>query len=97
LLFRNLVHIYFYFLEFIGHGFIIKKRKSGDENESSVPGTSSGSITRVTVSVISKSFVRRYNEEYLSFGFISSGEEQPRQSVLFVVRNWQTKLWFQVS
>jgi hypothetical protein len=58
--------------------FTIKKRKL-DDNESSVAGTSSGSITHRTVSVIPKTVVRQYNEDYyLSFGFISSGEEQPR-------------------
>jgi hypothetical protein len=77
--------------------FIIKNPKLDDDNESSVAGTSFGSITHSTVSVSSKTAVRQYNEDYLSFGIISCGEEQPRPSVLFVVRNWQTKLWFQVS
>jgi hypothetical protein len=40
-----------------------------------VAGTSSGSITH---SVNSKTVFRQYNEDYLSFGFISCGEEQPR-------------------
>jgi CCR4-NOT transcriptional regulation complex NOT5 subunit len=58
--------------------FIIKEYKLGDDNESSVAGTSSGSITHSTVSVSSKTIVHQYNEDSLSFGFISSGEEQPR-------------------
>jgi hypothetical protein len=40
-----------------------------------VADTSSGNST---VSVISKTIVRQYNEDSLSFGLISSGEEQPR-------------------
>jgi hypothetical protein len=48
--------------------FIIKKRKSDDDNESSVAGTSSGSITHSAVSVSSKTAVRQYNEDYLSLG-----------------------------
>jgi hypothetical protein len=43
-----------------------------------VAGTSSGSITHSTVGVRSKTVVRHYNEDDLSFGIISSGEEQPR-------------------
>ena len=59
--------------------FVIKKRKlENDDNEGSVAGTSSGSMTHRTGSVTSKSVVRQYKEDYLSFGFISSGEEQPR-------------------
>jgi hypothetical protein len=54
--------------------FIIKKHKLDDDNESSVASTYSGSITYSAVSVSSKTI----NEEYLSFGFISYGEEQPR-------------------
>jgi hypothetical protein len=42
-------------------GFIIKKRKVDDDNESSVDGTSSGSITYSRVSVISKIAVHQYN------------------------------------
>jgi hypothetical protein len=41
-----------------------------------VAGTSSGSITHSTVGVGSKTVVNQYYEDYLSFGFISSGEEQ---------------------
>jgi hypothetical protein len=68
----------FIFSGLIRHGQIhkLKKRKLDDDNESSVAGTSSGSITHSAVSVSSKTAVR--NENYLSFGFISSGEEQPR-------------------
>lgn len=58
--------------------FIIKKRKLDDDNESSVAGTSSGIITHSMVSVTSKTIVQQYNEDYLSFRFISSGEQQPR-------------------
>jgi hypothetical protein len=58
--------------------FIIKKRKLNDDNESSVAGTSSGSITHSTVSVSSTTVVCQYNENYFSFGFISSRGEQPR-------------------
>jgi hypothetical protein len=43
-----------------------------------VAGTSSGSITHSTVSVSSKTVMRQYNEDHISFGFISSGDEQPR-------------------
>jgi hypothetical protein len=32
----------------------------------------------VQVNVSSTNVVRQYDEDYLSFGFISSGEEQPR-------------------
>jgi hypothetical protein len=58
--------------------FIIKECKLDDDNESNVAGTSSSSITHSTVSVSSKTVVHRYNEDSFSFGFISSGEEQPR-------------------
>jgi hypothetical protein len=58
------------------HRFIIKKHKSDDDNESSVAVTSSGNITHCVVSVSSKTVVRRYNEDYSSFEFISSGGEQ---------------------
>jgi hypothetical protein len=57
--------------------FIIKKRNLDDDNESSVAGTSSGSTTQRAVSVSSKTVLRQYNEDYLSW-LISSGEEQPR-------------------
>jgi hypothetical protein len=55
--------------------FIIKKCKLDDDNEASVTGTSSGSIMHTAVSF--KTAVCQYNEDYLSFGFISSREEQP--------------------
>jgi hypothetical protein len=42
-----------------------------------VAGTSSDSITHNTVSVSHKTMMRQYNGSYLSFGFISYGEEQP--------------------
>jgi uncharacterized protein (UPF0212 family) len=42
-----------------------------------VSGTSSASITHSTVSVSSKTVVHQYNEDHLSFVFISSGEQQP--------------------
>jgi hypothetical protein len=58
--------------------FILKKRTLDDDDESSVAGTNSGSITHSEISVGSKTAVRQYNENYLSFGFTSSGEEQPR-------------------
>jgi hypothetical protein len=77
LLFLNLVDFKF-FSGRTRHGQILtKKRKLGDDNESSVADTSSGSIAHSTISVISKTVVRQYNENYLSFEFISSGEEQP--------------------
>jgi hypothetical protein len=68
-------------------GFIIKKRKVDDDNESSVDGTSSGSVTYSKVSVISKTVVHQYNEDYLSFVFISSGEEQPSPKCVVCVEN----------
>jgi hypothetical protein len=43
-----------------------------------VSGSSSGNITHSTASVSSKTVVRWYNKNYLSFGLILSGEEQPR-------------------
>jgi hypothetical protein len=46
------------------------------DDESSVAGTSSDSITHSTVSASSKTAVRQYHEDDLSFGIISSGEEQ---------------------
>jgi hypothetical protein len=96
LLFLNLVD--FYFLGIIGHGQIHnEKRKLDDDNESSMAGTSSGSITCSTVSVSFKTAMCQRNKDYLSFRFMSSGEEHHVLSVLFVVRNWQTKLWLQVS
>jgi hypothetical protein len=58
--------------------FIIIKRKLDDDNESSMAGVTSARITQSTVSVSSETVVGRYNEDYLSFGFISSVEEQPR-------------------
>jgi hypothetical protein len=58
--------------------FIIKKCKLDNDNGSSMAGISSGSITHSTFSVSSKTAVRQYDEDYLSFRFISSGEEQPR-------------------
>ena len=59
--------------------FITKKRKlENDNNESSVVGTSSSSKVHGSGSVTSKSVVRPYKEDYLSFGFISSEEEEPR-------------------
>jgi hypothetical protein len=59
--------------------FIIKKCKL-DDSESSVAGTSSGSITRSadTHNVSSKTVVSQCNEDYLSFGFILYGEKQTR-------------------
>lgn len=66
--------------------FKIKRHKIDDDNESSVGGTSSGSIIRNTASVRSKTIIWQYNEDYLSFRLISYGEEQPC-CVLFVVRN----------
>jgi hypothetical protein len=48
------------------------------DDESSVAVASSGRSTQSTVSVSSETAMRQYNEDYLSFGFISSGEEQPR-------------------
>jgi hypothetical protein len=35
-------------------------------------------VSHVIVSASSKSVMRQYNEDYLSFGFLSSGEKQPR-------------------
>ena len=56
--------------------FVIKKRKlETDDDEGSVAGTSSSSKTQRTGSLASKSVVRQYKEDYLSFGLISSGEE----------------------
>jgi hypothetical protein len=55
--------------------FIIKKRKLDDDSDSSVAGTSSGSITHTTVSVSSKTVVFQYNKDYLSFRFIPSGDQ----------------------
>jgi hypothetical protein len=69
--------ILFLVLSLIGYGQIHNKKKLDDDNESSVGGTSSGSIIRGTVSVSSRTVMWQYNENYLSFGFISSGEEQP--------------------
>jgi hypothetical protein len=79
-LFLNLVDFYFYFFQgLLDMGrFIIKKRKLDDDNESSVVGTSSGSITHSAVSVSFKTTVSQYNQNYLSFRSSSSGEEQPR-------------------
>jgi hypothetical protein len=57
---------------------IIKKRKLDDDNESSVAGNSTGSITRSTDSVSSETALRQYNKDSLSFGFISYVEKQPR-------------------
>jgi hypothetical protein len=57
--------------------FIIKTHKLDDDKESSVAGTSSGSITHSTVSVSSTTIVCQYNEDYLSFKLISFGEQQP--------------------
>jgi hypothetical protein len=57
--------------------FITEKRKLDDDNESSMAGTSSGSTTHITVRATCKTAERQYNEDNLSFGFISSGEEQP--------------------
>jgi hypothetical protein len=57
--------------------FIINKRTLDDDIEPSVTDTSSGSITHSTVTVSSKHVLHQYNEHYLSFGFISSSEEQP--------------------
>jgi hypothetical protein len=57
--------------------FKIKKHKLDDGSESSVGGTSSGSIMHSTVSVRPKTIMWQYNKDYLSFGFISSREEQP--------------------
>jgi hypothetical protein len=47
--------------------FIIEKRKLDDDNESSVAGTSSGSVTHCTVHVTSKIVTHHYNEDYFSF------------------------------
>jgi hypothetical protein len=59
--------------------FIIIKRKLDDDNEEVwLAGASSGRNTHSTVSVSSETVVCHYNEDYLSFGFISSGEKQPR-------------------
>jgi hypothetical protein len=55
--------------------FILKKRKLDDDNELSLAGTSSGTITHSTVSVSSKISMCQYNEDYLSLRLISSGEE----------------------
>ncbi|XP_063785805.1 zinc finger BED domain-containing protein 5-like [Pseudophryne corroboree] len=55
--------------------FLTKKRaleSNDDDSESNVAGHSSGA----------KAVVRQYKEDYLSFGFISSGEEQPRPECL---------------
>jgi hypothetical protein len=52
------------------------KSKSDDDNESIVAGISPGSITHSTVSVRSTTIMRQNNDDYLSFGLISSGEEQ---------------------
>jgi hypothetical protein len=57
-------------------GFIIKKRKLDDDNESSVADNNAGRIPYSTVSVSSKTIVHQNNEDYLSFIFISSREEQ---------------------
>lgn len=54
--------------------FLIKKPKLDD---SSVAGTSSGSITHSKAIVSSKTVMHQYNENYLSLRFISSREEQP--------------------
>jgi hypothetical protein len=45
--------------------FVIKKRKLDDDNESTVAGTTSGSITHSTVSVRFKTVLRQCNEDYL--------------------------------
>jgi hypothetical protein len=42
-----------------------------------VTGTSAGSIPHSTVCVSSKTTEHQYNEDYLSFRFISSGEQLP--------------------
>jgi hypothetical protein len=55
--------------------FIIRKHKLDDDNESSVAGSSSGSITHYTVCVGSKTVVPPYNAHYLPFGFSPSEEE----------------------
>jgi catabolite regulation protein CreA len=66
----------FNILGHIEHGQIHnKKNKLDDDSESSVAGTSSGSITCSTVSVSSKTIVRQCNDDSLSFKFISSGKE----------------------
>jgi hypothetical protein len=74
--------------------FIIKKLKLDDDNKSSVAGTSSGSITHTTVSASSKpSRVNMINPSN-SFHLKKSSHVL---RVVSVVRNWQTKLSFQVS
>jgi hypothetical protein len=63
----------------------------------SVAGTSSGSITHSTVNVSSKTVMCQYNEDYLSFGLISSGEEQPHHKCVVCGEKMVNKLWCQVS
>jgi hypothetical protein len=76
---------------------MIKKRKLDDENESSVAGTSSGSITCSTVSVILKPLcVNIMKTTCPSYSFHLDKSSQV-QNVLLMARNWQTKMWFQVS
>lgn len=56
--------------------FLIKKQKrDDDDDESGMASTSVGSNTPSSVS--SKTVTGQYNEDYLSFGFIPSGEELP--------------------
>jgi hypothetical protein len=70
---------------------IIKKRKLDDDNESSVAGTSSGSSTHSRVSVSSESFARQYIKDYLTFGFISSREEQSRPTCVVSGENLENQ------
>lgn len=64
--------------------FIIKKHKLDDDRDASVAGSA--------VSVSFKTIMCCCNKDYFSFGFISSGEEQPCPKCIFLVRKWQTKL-----
>jgi hypothetical protein len=74
-LFLNLVDFYFFLGLLDIDRFIIKNSKLDDDNEFSVAGTSSGSITHSAVSISSKTTVRQYIEDYLSLRFISFGEK----------------------
>jgi hypothetical protein len=76
--------------------FIIK-HKLDDDSESSVAGTSSGSVTHSTGSVSSKTVVHQYNETICPSDSFYLEKSSYILNALFVGRNWQTKLWFQVS
>jgi hypothetical protein len=76
---------------------IIKKKLKLDDDESSVAVTSSGSITQSTVSVNSKTVLTDIMKTICSSDPFHLEKSKRVLSVLLVVRNWQTKLWFQVS